>query len=410
MELDKKTIKHLIWIVFAGVAFNWALQHLSDLSNAVGWMVSLVTPFLLGGAIAFIINVPMRKIEKHLFPNASRPRVKKLRRPLALVLSIVLVLAILTFATFVIAPGVGTAAGQIVAQIPSSINKLSAQITQLWDRFDLYNYFTSLDISWSAMAEKAAKLLQDWGSSLLGGGVSLVSGVVSGVTTFFIGLVFAIYLLMQKEKLSRQFRKLLYALLPERAVDRVVSVARLAHRTFSSFLSGQCIEAVILGSLFVLAMTLLHLPYAPLIGVLIALTALIPMVGAFIGCVVGALLILMVSPLQALEFVVLFLILQQVEGNLIYPHVVGSSVGLPSLWVLVAVTLGGSLMGIGGMLLFIPLCSVCYALLREFVQYRLTQRKVPPEKWRDPSPPSSGEKPEVPPETPPKTPPESPGT
>lgn len=410
MELDKKTIKHLIWIVFAGVAFNWALQHLSDLSNAVGWMVSLVTPFLLGGAIAFIINVPMRKIEKHLFPHASQSRVKKLRRPLALVLSIMLVLAILTFAIFVIAPGVGTAAGQIVAQIPSSINKLSAQITQLWDRFDLYNYFTSLDISWSAMAEKAAKLLQDWGSSLLGGGVSLVSGVVSGVTTFFIGLVFAIYLLMQKEKLSRQFRKLLYALLPERAVDRVVSVARLAHRTFSSFLSGQCIEAVILGSLFVLAMTLLHLPYAPLIGVLIALTALIPMVGAFIGCVVGALLILMVSPLQALEFVVLFLILQQVEGNLIYPHVVGSSVGLPSLWVLVAVTLGGSLMGIVGMLLFIPLCSVCYALLREFVQYRLTQRKVPPEKWRDPSPPSSGEKPEVPPETPPKTPPESPGT
>lgn len=410
MELDKKTIKHLIWIVFAGVAFNWALQHLSDLSNAVGWMVSLVTPFLLGGAIAFIINVPMRKIEKHLFPHASQPWVKKLRRPLALVLSIVLVLAILTFAIFVIAPGVGTAAGQIVAQIPSSINKLSAQITQLWDRFDLYNYFTSLDISWSAMAEKAAKLLQDWGSSLLGGGVSLVSGVVSGVTTFFIGLVFAIYLLMQKEKLSCQFRKLLYALLPERAVDRVVSVARLAHRTFSSFLSGQCIEAVILGSLFVLAMTLLHLPYAPLIGVLIALTALIPMVGAFIGCVVGALLILMVSPLQALEFVVLFLILQQVEGNLIYPHVVGSSVGLPSLWVLVAVTLGGSLMGIVGMLLFIPLCSVCYALLREFVQYRLTQRKVSPDKLSDSPSTHSWEKTEIPPEAPPKDPPEPPKT
>ena len=333
-----------------------------------------------------------------------------LRRPLALVLSIVLVLAILTFAIFVIAPGVGTAAAQIAAQIPDSINKLSTQLTQLWDRFDLYNYFNSLDISWSSLAEKAAKLLQDWGSSLLGGGVSLVSGVVSGVTTFFIGLVFSIYVLMQKEKLSRQCRRLTYALLPERAADRVVSVARLANRTFSSFLSGQCIEAVILGSLFVLTMTILRLPYAPLIGVLIALTALIPMVGAFIGCVVGALLILMVSPLQALEFVVLFLILQQVEGNLIYPHVVGSSVGLPSLWVLVAVTLGGSLMGIVGMLIFIPLCSVCYALLREFVQYRLTQRKVPPEKWRDPSPPSSGEKPEVPPETPPKTPPESPGT
>lgn len=159
---------------------------------------------------------------------------------------------------------------------------------------------------------------------------------------------------------------------PERSADRALGVLRLAGRTFSSFLSGQCLEACILGTLFVVAMTICRLPYALLVGVLIALTALIPIVGAFIGCGVGALLIAISDPWKAVGFVVLFLLLQQLEGNLIYPHVVGSSVGLPSIWVLAAVTLGGKLMGIAGMLFFIPLCSVLYALFRDFVKGRLS--------------------------------------
>ena len=177
---------------------------------------------------------------------------------------------------------------------------------------------------------------------------------------------------------------MLYALLPETWADRTLEVLRLSSRTFSSFLSGQCVEAVILGSLFVVAMTVCRMPYALLVGVLIALTALIPVVGAFIGCVVGALLIAVTNPWQAVGFVALFLVLQQIEGNLIYPHVVGSSVGLPSIWVLAAVTLGGKLMGIAGMLFFIPLCSVLYALFRGFVKGRLEARGVPAGKWREP--------------------------
>ena len=180
---------------------------------------------------------------------------------------------------------------------------------------------------------------------------------------------------------------MIYGLLPLRQADRTLEILRLASRTFSSFLSGQCLEACILGTLFAVAMTIFRMPYALLVGVLIALTALIPIVGAFIGCVVGALLILMVDPVKALVFVILFLVLQQVEGNLIYPHVVGSSVGLPSIWVLCAVTLGGSLMGIVGMLVFIPLCSVFYALFRTFVKERLARRKVPAAKWQDPPAP-----------------------
>ena len=184
--------------------------------------------------------------------------------------------------------------------------------------------------------------------------------------------------------LARQGRQLCYAFLPEAAADQLLNILRLSERTFSSFLSGQCLEAVILGTMFFVSMTLLHFPYALLVGVLIALTALIPIVGAFIGCAVGALLMLVNDPWQALWFIVLFLVLQQIEGNLIYPHVVGSSVGLPSIWVLAAVTVGGSLMGILGMLVFIPLCSVLYALLRQLTVHRLKQRRVPAEKWREP--------------------------
>ena len=240
------------------------------------------------------------------------------------------------------------------------------------------------ELDWKSISGKALALAQNWGSGLLSSGGGLIGGVVSGVSTFVIGLIFSFYILLQKEKLARQGRQVLYGLLPQKQADRTLEVLRLAERTFSSFLSGQCLEAVILGTLFVISMTLLRMPYALLVGVLIALTALIPIVGAFIGCGVGTLLIAVTDPWKALMFVVLFLVLQQIEGNLIYPHVVGSSVGLPSIWVLAAVTLGGKLMGVGGMLFFIPLCSVLYALFRDFVKGRLADKKVPARKWRDP--------------------------
>ena len=205
-----------------------------------------------------------------------------------------------------------------------------------------------------------------------------MTGLVTNLVSF------AIYLLLQKERLGLQCRRALYALLPRRWAEGTVRVCALSQQIFSSFITGQCVEAVILGAMFFASMSLLGMPYALLTGCLIAVTALIPIVGAFIGCAVGAFLLLMTSPMQAAVFVVLFLVLQQVEGNLIYPHVVGSSVGLPSIWVLAAVTLGGKLMGIAGMLFFIPLCSVLYALFRGFVKARLKARKVPPRKWRDP--------------------------
>lgn len=382
MEWNRQTVKSLLLVVCGGVAFYCGLQHLGVVAGAVVWLLGILSPFVLGGAIAFVLNVPMRAIERHLFPNR---RLTRLRRPLALVLTLVALTGVLTLAFCVIGPGIKDAVVSIAAQVPDAFDRLYQRLLGLEQYLpQIKDLVGDLAIDWKSLSQKALSLAQSWGGSLISSGGGLMVGVVSGVSTFVIGLIFSFYILLQKEKLARQGRQVLYGLLPLKQADRALEVLRLAERTFSNFLSGQCVEACILGTLFVIAMTIFRMPYALLVGVLIALTALIPIVGAFIGCAVGALLIAITDPWKALAFIILFLVLQQIEGNLIYPHVVGSSVGLPSIWVLAAVTLGGKLMGVGGMLFFIPLCSVLYALFRDFVKGRLADKKVPARKWRDP--------------------------
>ena len=383
MEWNRQTVKSLLLVVCGGVAFYCGLQHLGVVAGAVVWLLGILSPFVLGGAIAFVLNVPMRAIERHLFPN--RRRLTRLRRPLALGLTLVALTGVLTLAFCVIGPGIKDAVMSIAAQVPDAFDRLYQRLLGLEQYLpQIKDLVGDLAIDWKSLSQKALSLVQSWGGSLISSGGGLMVGVVSGVSTFVIGLIFSFYILLQKEKLARQGRQVLYGLLPLKQADRALEVLRLAERTFSNFLSGQCVEACILGTLFVIAMTIFRMPYALLVGVLIALTALIPIVGAFIGCAVGALLIAITDPWKALVFIILFLVLQQIEGNLIYPHVVGSSVGLPSIWVLAAVTLGGKLMGVGGMLFFIPLCSVLYALFRDFVKGRLAEKKVAARKWRDP--------------------------
>lgn len=384
MEWKKENLRGLLLVICGGIAFYSLLQNLPAVAMAVGWVLGILGPLLLGGAMAFILNVPMRAIERRLFPVRPGKQVKG-RRPMALLITLLAVIGVLVLASSVIGPGIAEAVRSLAAQVPAAAERLWAQIS--W----LEQYLPMLESlladwnmeDWKNITQKAAQLLQSWGGGILSSGSMVIGGVVSGVSTFVIALIFSFYILLQKEKLGRQGRQVLYALLPERRADRTLEILRLSSRTFSSFLSGQCLEACILGTLFVVSMTIFRMPYALLVGVLISLTALIPIVGAFIGCGVGALLIAIADPWKALGFIVLFLVLQQVEGNLIYPHVVGSSVGLPSIWVLAAVTLGGSLMGILGMLVFIPLCSVLYALFRDYVKTRLSQRHVPVHKWRD---------------------------
>ena len=381
MEWNRQNIKYLLLVVCGGVAFFCALQDLPAVAGALRWVLGILSPFLAGGAIAFILNVPMRAVETCL-PKGKRW--KPFRRPLALILTLAAVSGVVTLAACVISPGVGDAVRSITGQLPAAIQRVQEQLAALETWLpQLETLAADLQFDWKALSEKAVSLVRDWGGGLVSSGGVRMAGVVSGVSTFVIGLIFSFYILLQKERLARQGRQVLYALLPESWADKTLEVLRLSGRTFSSFLSGQCVEAVILGALFVAAMTVFRMPYALLVGVLIALTALIPVVGAFIGCVVGAMLIAVTDPWKALMFIVLFLVLQQVEGNLIYPHVVGSSVGLPSIWVLAAVIIGGGMFGVFGMILGVPLAAGCYKLLKEDVaqgpqSLRNTLKQDPP--------------------------------
>ena len=384
MNLSRSTMKKLmVLIVFAAVCLAVS-QHFSALGSAFRFTIGILSPFLIGASIAFILNVPMHSVENLLF---SSPKVQQrlsapLRRGISLLLTFLLVIAVIAVLVLVIVPQLTATITGLGGTIQSFFTRMIAWGQEMFANDpELLQWINSISIDWTAInwesiLNKVGNFLKNGAGNVLNSTITVAKGFFSGIATAFVSFVFACYLLLQKEKLALQCRKVFFALFSAQTATRVIEICALSHRIFSSFITGQCLEAVILGFMFFLTMTILGMPYALLVGCLIAVTALIPIVGAFIGCGVGAFLILMVSPMQALVFVVMFLILQQIEGNLIYPHVVGNSVGLPSIWVLAAVSIGGSLMGVLGMLTFIPLTSVLYTLFRGFVYQKLDEKHI----------------------------------
>lgn len=381
MEISKQTRKHLMQVIAFAILLYCGIEHLDIVIGVFRFVMGIIMPFLVGGVIAFILNVPMKRIEKHLF--TKNKKFAKLRRPLAYVLTLLCLLGVIVFAMMVVMPELGNTLTMLMDQIPIAFKRAQQWLYEIPEQWPaLEPAIEELNIDWSAISASAVKVVQGIASGVVSSGMGFFSGVVNGVATFVVSFTFSIYVLFQKEKLAGQIRQVLYAVFPRRFTEKTIEVAKLSNQIFSSFLSGQCMEAVILGTMFFIAMSIFRMPYAMLTGIVIAITALIPIFGAFIGCVIGMFLIAMVNPVQAIWFLILFLVLQQLEGNLIYPHVVGGSIGLPSIWVLAAVTLGGKMFGIAGILFFIPLCSVLYTLFRAFVKKRLTERKVPKENWQ----------------------------
>lgn len=382
MDLNKKNVKKILGIITFTLILMAVLMNFKAVGNYIVFLWGIVFPFVLGGAIAFILNIPMSAIEKQFCKIKTKSQKgEKLRnkiiRPVSMVLAILLVFLIIGIVIGVVVPQLGETINSIGESMAKSLPKIQVWLEQIFqDQEEIVNYIKNLDFDWQNWLDSIKDFAWSGAGSVLSYTMSATMMVVNGVVTFFIAVIFALYILVQKENLGRQCRKLITAVFPQKTVDKILTICTLSYKTFSRFITGQCLEAMILGTMFFIAMTIFRLPYALLVGGLIAFTALIPIVGAFIGCFVGALLILMVNPMQAVFFVILFLILQQVEGNLIYPHVVGNSVGLPSIWVLFAVTVGGKLMGIMGMLVFIPLMSVLYSLLREWVNRRISVKKV----------------------------------
>lgn len=380
MELNKENLKKLRGLIVFTIAIFVILYNYKILLAGIKLIGKVALPFAIGGAIAFILNVPMNFIERKVFGEAKAKKKKwaiSFARPVSFILALCFVIGIIAVVVFVVVPELGRTIMNLGKTLQEVIPKIQVWAIGLFeDNPELVSYISGLEFEWDTILGNVVNFLKNGAGSVLGGTMEAAKSIISGVSTFFIAFVFACYVLFQKERLSVQVRKLMYAFVPEDWTDILIALGSVTHKTFSSFLTGQCVEAVILGCMFFVVLSIFNFPYAMLISVLIAFTALIPVFGAFIGCGVGTVLILLVNPMKGLLFVVVFLVLQQIEGNFIYPHVVGNSVGLPSMWVLAAVSVGGSLMGVVGMLIFIPIVSVVYTLLRGIVNRRLKEKKI----------------------------------
>lgn len=387
MEISKKTLQRIFIGVASCILLYWLLHETERVKNVFTTLETLFAPFIIGAALAFILNVPMRSIERLLkkIPNPGA------RRILSIVLTLVALLLVLAFVFYMLIPQVGSTVEALVAQLPVFFKQVQDRFNEyLLEHPDIMEWVTANTdlekLDWNTILQKAGAILGNSLTAIANGAVSAIGSVTGAIVNLVIAIVFSFYCLSRKEILARQGRRVIYSILPEKFCDKLIRILRLTNSTFSSFISGQCVEACILGSMFAVTMAIFRMPYVPLVSVLIAVTALVPVVGAFVGCVLGAFFILVDNPLQAVWFVVIFQVLQQIENNMIYPRVVGTSIGLPGMWVLMAVTIGGNLMGVGGMLLMIPLTSVAYTLAREFTDRRLKERNIPDEKVQDQPP------------------------
>ncbi len=387
MQIDKKTVRNLFLAALSCIVLYWVLVDTARVKVFLGMAWKVVQPFTLGAIIAFVFNVPMRAVERQL----KWIRADGLRRTAAILLTLVLLVLILAFVVELLLPQIEITVNAIMERLPDFIKRTATGIRAfLAENPQIEEWileYTQLEnINWTNVLEKIMAFVGSSLSTIADGAFSAIGSLTNGIFNAFVSVAFSIYALARKEILARQGRRIVYSLIPENAADETIRILRLTNTTFSNFISGQCLEACILGGLFAVTMVLFGMPYIPLVSVIIAITALIPLVGAFIGCILGAFFILVESPIQALAFVVMFLVIQQIEGNLIYPRVVGTSIGLPGMWVLAAVSIGGELMGVGGMLVMIPLASVAYTLLGEFTQRRVRERNIDPAKLKDQPP------------------------
>lgn len=382
LELNKKNIKRVLLLIACAILLYWGLNNLSVLGGLLSSILSLFSPLLIGVGIAYVMNLLLMAIER-LWDKALKKAPElwrvKLKRPICLTLAFLLFLGIIFAIIFILIPRLEEAGTTLVANVPTYIT----QIQGWWDNLTAFAADHGITLPELSMNVEDAtkfitKLLTSNGDSVVNTTINITTSILGALVNVLLALVFSVYMLAQKEKLLAQSKRLLLAALPQKAGERTMHILKLTNGAFSSFVTGQVTEAFILGTLCCLGMLILRLPYALPVSVIISFTSLIPIFGAWIGAATGAFLIVFVSPVKALTFLIFLLILQQVEGNLIYPKVVGKSVGLPGLWVLAAVTVGGGAFGVLGMLLGVPVCSVIYALVQDYLRAQPAQQPPAP--------------------------------
>lgn len=371
LEKNKKTIMQLILFTIIVI---FAFINISYLWTFIKYIIAIFMPFIIGAMMAFVLNVLLNVVENKLFKKLNKKNTKtwkKLKRPVSLVTTFIIIIAIIALILGLIIPQLKNT----VELFTENFDSYKTQSVELLEKVGIEKKtINKLNNNIENIQEEATKYISKNSDKIMQTTVGVATTVAGTVTTIVLGIVFAIYILLKKEDLTRQFKKLARAYLPEKRQRTLKEISTLSNKTFGNFVSGQCIEALIIGLLCFIGMLILQIPYAPTIAVLVGFTALIPVFGAFIGTAIGAFLILMVDPTKALIFIIFIIILQQLEGNLIYPKVVGNSVGLPGIWVMVAVTVGASIGGILGMLLSVPVCSILYSILRTDVNNRIDQK------------------------------------
>lgn len=376
---DKRKLisKWLVGIFTACILIYLGAGHMSTIGKALAWLFNLVFPLFLGSIFALVLNVPMRPIEKHLFRKKKSIKFQKARRPLAILLSVLLILGIFLGIAFLVIPELINAIGVVVANINSGMDQLAIMDKNLdWSQIPYGAELSKIDVDWIQLKQQLQQWLIKISNEIMDSAVSSLGSVAGSIVDFFVALVFSIYLLSNKEKLKRQVIRLINVWLPKQFGNIVIHVSSVCGETFHHFITGQATEAIILGTLCTIGMLILRLPYAPMIGSLVGVTAIVPYVGAYIGAFVGAFMIFTVNPFKALLFLIFLVILQQIEGNVIYPRVVGAKINLPAMWVLAAITVGGNLAGPAGMLLGVPAASSAYALLREATEHKEQRNKA----------------------------------
>lgn len=368
-----KDIKNYIILILIGVFSYWILNNLSIIGNTLKSIYTVFLPFILGGIIAFILNIPTTKIENFLLKHNKQKKSHGLIRITSIIISLLIFFAIIIFIAFLLIPELIENIELLMNNVPTLFTNIENFILNLLDKYpDIQNEIKNAFSETTNITNIISNIL----SYIVNGVVGFISSLVSSFVTIFTAIIFSIYMLAQKEYLVRGTKKIMLAIIAKEKVNKLINIGILANKTFTKFISGQCVEAVILGLIIFFVSIIFRFPYALIIAVLTAVTALIPIFGALIAMVVGAVLIAITNPIQALIFIVVFQVVQQIEGNFIYPKVVGKSVGLSPMWTLLAITVGGNLFGIAGMLIGLPLASIAYALAKETINNKLKEKEI----------------------------------
>jgi len=377
MEINTKSTKKAMFLIVFAIFVWWLFENFKFVGKGLNIFLEILAPFIIGLAIAFILNKPMSFIEGKLFSKKGlfKGKRSKYKRPISLLITLILFFLVIAIVLILVIPNIIEAGGHLAEIVPGYLDNLQEYVKDISIKYPQIGNLI-LNINFEDVGKSILEFLKGGISNWIGPTFTVLTSLIGGFVSTVIGFVFSIYFLLQKEELILNIKKLLFSALPLNVAERTIYIAKITKEAFSEFITGQSLDALALGTLFFVSMLIFRFPYALMISVIITITAFIPIVGTFIGLIVGAFLIFVENPTMAIYFVILFLVLQQIEGNFIYPRVVGKAAGLPPVWIIAAVTLGGSLLGIVGIILFVPLFSVIQKLLIEYTDRKLKEKKL----------------------------------